>query len=339
MWQILLLIVKILGMLLLSLLALCLLLLSLVLFVPIRYSGKGSSFQQLQGKITVSWLLHLVHVSVSIRREQVIWILRVCGIPIKSNRGKAHKEGDKESNKSKKHSKEKRPKGTILLDGEDEISTEEALPLKEADGLQNVETHTLDKDLISSDQEPISLDKESIILKSPEQEEENPFTRENKEASDEKKARSVLEKIQNWFRQVAGKVKGFWEKLWRFKENLSSFIEWWRQEATQLAFTHCKEELWRFLKHIIPRSYNVDLRFGTGDPASTGQILGVLGILYPVTKGRLQVTPEFQEKVLQGVFVCKGRIHVFKLLAIAWRVYRDKNVREAYNTWKEKKAA
>lgn len=306
MWQILLLILKILGILLLSLLALCLLLLSLVLFVPVRYSGKGSSFQQLQGKITVSWLLHLVHVSVSIRKEQVIWKLRVCGIPIKSNRGKTHKEGDEESNKSKKHSKEKRSKGTILLNGEDEISTEDVIPLKETDRLQNDETHTLDKNLISSEEE---------------------------------KSRSVLGKLRNWFRQVADKIKSFWEKLWHFKENLRSFIEWWRQEATQLAFTHCKEELWRFLKHIIPRSYNVNLRFGTGDPASTGQVLGLLGILYPVTKGRLQVTPEFQEKVLQGVFFCKGRIHVFKLLAIAWRVYRDKNVREAYSTWKEKKAA
>lgn len=339
MWQILLLILKILGILLLSLLALCLLLLSLVLFVPVRYSGKGSSFQQLQGKITVSWLLHLVHVSVSIRKEQVIWKLRVCGIPIKSNRGRAHKEGNEEPNQSKKHSQEKRQKGSILLDGEDEISTEDAIPWKETERLQDEVTHTLDKNLNSSDKESIPLDKESVILKSPEQEEENPFTREKKEASDEEKSRSVLERFQDWFRQVAGKIKVFWKKLWHLKENLRSFVEWWRQEATQLALAHCKEEFWRFLKHIIPRSYNVDLRFGTGNPASTGQILGVLGILYPVTKGRLQVTPEFQEKVLQGVFSCKGRIHVFKLLAIAWRVYRDKNVREAYNTWKEKKAA
>lgn len=300
MCQILLLIVKILGILLLSLLALCLLLLILVLFVPVRYSGKGSSFHQMQGKITVSWLLHLVHVSVLLRKEKVLWKLRVCGIPIKSNGRRACKDGDQETIKYKKDPKGKRLNSTILLDGEDEISTEDAKS---------------------------------------EQEERNRFTEGRKEASDNEPPKSVLEIIQNKLQQIVAKIKEFWKKLRHLKESLSRFLEWWRQEATLLAFVHCKEELWRFLKQIRPRSYNVDLRFGTGDPASTGQIVGILGALYPVTKGRLQVTPEFQEKVFQGVFACKGRIQVYKLLAIAWRVYRDKNVREAYNTWKDKKAA
>lgn len=312
MLHILLLILKILGMLLLALLLLLVLVIALVMFIPVRYKGKGSYFEAVQVKATVSWLLHIVHFSVAYEGGDPKWKLRVFGIPIKSSEnGKSSSDIASGDNKNKSKSKEM--KGIVIAE-DDELELEES---------EN-RTSVIDT-MEEKDSRKKSIDEKGI-----------------EEISEEEK-QSIWEKIKAAFLKIKQKIKDLLEKLRVIKDKVSAIIEkirffwnWWNLETTKLAVSHCKEELWILLKHIAPRKYNVDLRFGTGDPASTGQILGAIGIIYPVTKGQLRITPEFQEKLIEGKFDLKGRIFVYKLLAIAWRVFWDKNIRDAYESWNRK---
>ena len=54
-------ILKTVGIVLLVLLAVLLLLLGLVLFVPVRYSGRGRYEEAPSAEVRVSWLLKLIH--------------------------------------------------------------------------------------------------------------------------------------------------------------------------------------------------------------------------------------------------------------------------------------
>ena len=62
------------------------------------------------------------------------------------------------------------------------------------------------------------------------------------------------------------------------------------------------------------------LHFGTGDPCSTGEILGILSFLYVAGRGELRIVPEFDEACLEGEIEIRGRITVFTLLWILYKV-------------------
>ena len=69
------------------------------------------------------------------------------------------------------------------------------------------------------------------------------------------------------------------------------------------------------------------LAFGTGDPASTGQLLGIIGVLYAKTGNFLDIRPNFMEKQLETDIEMKGRIQVFTLLLIALKVYFNQEIK------------
>ena len=75
-----LLILKLIGLLLLSVLALGLLILLLVLFVPVRYRGYGSYHKELRLTLRVNWLLHLVTFGVDMLPGQNSMYVRIFGI-------------------------------------------------------------------------------------------------------------------------------------------------------------------------------------------------------------------------------------------------------------------
>ena len=84
---------KIIGIVLLSLLGLFLVLLLIVLFVPVRYRIKGYYKDEFvcHGKIT--WLLHLVSVSIDYDKEAATAI-RIFGIDISSFLNKKEKNSE-----------------------------------------------------------------------------------------------------------------------------------------------------------------------------------------------------------------------------------------------------
>ena len=74
-------ILKLLGILILILLGLIILAVLLVLFVPVRYRGEGSYFEKVKGNMKISWLLHILSVTVRYEEEVVI-VIRLFGFQI-----------------------------------------------------------------------------------------------------------------------------------------------------------------------------------------------------------------------------------------------------------------
>ena len=126
-------ILKIIGILLLAVLGLFLLLFFSVWFVPVRYYGKGyKDADGYEGKITVSWLFHLIWFRGSYGSDRKEWKLsvRIFGIPLEKLKGILENRKKKKNKKSEKTtakvpvSQEEKPVKTSL---EEEKKTEETI--------------------------------------------------------------------------------------------------------------------------------------------------------------------------------------------------------------------
>ena len=108
--HILLLILKIIGIIVLSILGLAL----LILFFPITYVGKVNGNieeKKITGNIRAGWLFHLLHCRLWIENTEIHYNIRLLGIKIKSSEAKEKKKKEKKKKEKRKNqSEEQSPK-------------------------------------------------------------------------------------------------------------------------------------------------------------------------------------------------------------------------------------
>lgn len=106
-------ILKILGIILLVLLGLLLVIVFSVLFVPVRYrlEGEKSSpgWSEANGKVKVSWLLHLIHLRIQYQEKELDWECYLFGVPLKKA-GAAVREWKRKRRKKRYRSRKNREK-------------------------------------------------------------------------------------------------------------------------------------------------------------------------------------------------------------------------------------
>lgn len=85
MLQIILIILKFVGITAGILLALILAVALLILFVPVRYDLSGEKKEELAARGKVHWLFHIVTFQVIYEKEEVRQILRIFGVPVWKN--------------------------------------------------------------------------------------------------------------------------------------------------------------------------------------------------------------------------------------------------------------
>ena len=107
---------KILGIILLVLLGLLLVIVLSVLFVPVRYRLEGEKlspgWSEANGKVRVSWLLHLIHLRIQYREKELDWECYLFGVPLKKA-GAAVREWKKKRRKKKLQKQKERRKKAV----------------------------------------------------------------------------------------------------------------------------------------------------------------------------------------------------------------------------------
>ncbi len=61
-------------------------------------------------------------------------------------------------------------------------------------------------------------------------------------------------------------------------------------------------------QHIRPRKIK-KYPIWFENPANTGEVLGILGIIYPVLPRKLTIIPDFNQSVLEGSLEARGRVY------------------------------
>lgn len=137
------------------------------------------------------------------------------------------------------------------------------------------------------------------------------------------KKQSFLEKIKYTIRNICDKIKLLIEK----REKLEAFIT---NEIHRASWNRMVQEMVRFVKYIRPKKLVLNLHFGFEDPALTGKVLGGISMLYPFYAKHMNITPDFEQKVLEGDAFIKGTVRGMHALIIVWNLIFDKNIKTTY---------
>ncbi len=182
----------------------------------------------------------------------------------------------------------------------------------------------------------------------PENSSETDITEKNEVRSNEtgndrgaEKPRSVSEKEtkeekHSIFQKIQYKIKNIYVKIKKIFEDLGYYKDLFQEKENRLLFERCKHRIFKILKHIKPRVLKADIRFGTGEPDTTGYILAVYSMLLPLVDGQIEVTPDFEEKILEGRLYVRGRITAFNLLYNGVRIYFDEQLHVLLDKCKRK---
>lgn len=317
---------KCIGFLLLGLLGLILLVTLLGLLVPVRYRGKlrkrEAPEEVLFADGLVSWLNPLVRVRIRYTEKKLSYAVRLLGISVlNSEKPKKEKPERKRKEKKEKHAEDSAEKEDVAE--RPESGREE----------QIAESAQLPDVLPEESEEAVPVESAS--------EDSGDLQKEDTQKEDTKKE-SFFVKIKKFFEKVKafpGKLK---EKairlvknvklLWHKKEKVIQFLQdEFHKQALGTAWSTVKKAF----RHILPGKVKGHLEFGTGDPESTGKALGVLGILYAWYGKGITVVPDFYEKRIVADLTFKGRIRFGTLLVMFLSLIRDKQVKRFRKNWKK----
>ena len=336
MLQIIILLLKIIGILLLCVLGLILLLLLTTLLVPIRYRvaiEHGENLFYLKSR--VSWLLHVVHLNIS-HIEGILHIqARLFGFIVYDNQ-KPKKPKEKKSSEKKKVVREKAVKKSIgkktaknTTTRNQNIKNEQAAQTKH--GLTETPEASVEPSVpvieVKERSANQTIGKDSASSPSSEKERKSVFQKLKERVKD------IRIRIATFIREMKEKISRILTTISSYRNKLDLILCFLRDEINKQGMHITFSSLKRLLKHILPTKLRSKLIFGTGDPCSTGQALGVMSILYSFYGDRIRITPDFERSILEGQHFAKGRIRLVTVLIIVVKLIFDKKFKQLKNNF------
>ena len=299
MLHIILFILKLSGLLILILLGLVLLAAVLVLFVPVRYRAEGSYFKKVKGNMKISWLLHILSVTVRYE-EDVLIVVRLFGFPI---------------TRPKKMDEELKDAEEIMVQA---MEVKEPETVKEARQLgRDVKKTVLGE---SETRQPVLKD-----IKETEQIKKESWLQAMFRKI-KKKLIHILEKIKYLYKRICDTLRNMKEK----KDEIQAFLSnKENQKTAKLLYKQGK----RLVRHIFPVKGHGNVTFGFEDPGLTGQALMAASLLYPFFHKYWNLYPVFDRSVFTAEGTFRGRIRLGTVLIIGLRMLLDKNFRTLLKRW------
>ncbi|ROR29457.1 DUF2953 family protein [Mobilisporobacter senegalensis] len=349
-------ILKTIGIILISILGILLILALIVLFVPIRYQVEAKKYEDIQGYVKVHWILRILYFRLKYEKEKIQYQFRIFGFIIKDSHRpekiKSQKSKRVKKTKSKrKHSKEiKRSKKVAKIEkGENkhtalDIRNNEGLDIRENEEKSNVssENEEQNKNIQGNNEKTKSIRENDI------KDYQKKTNLENKKISIWEKLRSKVYNFYQKIKNIIAKIQTFFNrlKLKLIELNLTreSIIYRFHLIKTFLTDEINKagiKKIWLSIKkitrHIFPKRVEANIHFGTGDPCSTGQVLGVISLTYHLYQKSVKIIPDFNEEILEGHINAKGRIRLFTLAIICIKLLLDKNFKQLLKSYQELK--
>lgn len=311
--EVLLLILKIIGICLLVLLGIFLFLVLSILFVPVRYRirGKGAIPKPLEAEVVFSWFFHIIHGRVRYGEEGVGFKVRLFGIPLRLGPKKPKKEKKKKQKRKKGSAKTKNVKETEIEDSFELDSLRKTELIKETEPIEKTE----------------SIKETKLIAKTEDFGNTETFG-EHRNIFQRK-----ADKIKRIFRNLKEKLLQLKEKLFQLKEQLGNIKIILSEETNRNAVAALFREFKYSMKHYAPRKASGELQFGTDDPANTGQILGIVSLFPFWYRYKVSVMPDFESEGLyaKGELSIKGHIRSIHLLISGIRLIKNKDIRKLIN--------
>ena len=307
--HILLFLLKLIGIVLLVILGLIVLILAIVLLTPIRYRIGASKYQTIQAEGKVTWLFRLIEMVFKLdtgaeEGKRLHLSFRIAWLKLYDNQKPKEKRIKQKKTRKTKLKPESKQSEKVIQAAKPEQPEAKVQPIKTEQATE------------MKNEMPKAVHPEKIL-------------RLAKSA-----ANKILSLIRGVFSlicsilSIPSKIMDGLEKLENFftklREKKEAFLAFYNEAHNHQWFTAFWHRLKKLLLKILPRADRLYLHFGFEDPATTGQVLGGLSILYPICGEKMELCPEFNEEILEGEVKCHGRIRPVSLVIFAVKSFLNK---------------
>ena len=307
--HILLFLLKLIGIVLLVILGLIVLILAIILLTPIRYRIGASKYQTIQAEGKVTWLFRLIEMVFKLdtgaeEGKRLHLSFRIAWLKLYDNQKPKEKRIKQKKTRKTKSKPESEQLEKVIQSAKPEQPEAKVQPIKTEQATE------------MKNEMPKAVHPEKIL-------------RLAKNA-----ANKILSLIRGVFSlicsilSIPSKIMDGLEKLENFftklREKKEAFLAFYNEAHNHQWFTAFWHRLKKLLLKILPRADRLYLHFGFEDPATTGQVLGGLSILYPICGEKMELCPEFNEEILEGEVKCHGRIRPVSLVIFAVKSFLNK---------------
>ena len=308
-------ILKIIGIVLLVILGIMLFLLAVLLFVPVRYSVKGTVDNNITAEGKISWLCSILRYDFTFQEQELNGEIRIFGFRPRKKERVSEEEvvvpevkdeveevvSDLVSNTVEEDDSEGKISKSVIESDSDKISPEEAAGRREQNPEMDFHTGRQNRKSSGKNSRPSG---KNIFMRMWD------------------KIKSFMKKIKNFFIGIQKRLTSFKEFVVKVKEIVTD-------TKNQYAVRRLWEELLYLLKHFGFRKIHTELTFALADPALTGQVLGVLCMMPFLYQYDFHIFPDFESEsyYIRGSYDVKGRIQLIFLLVTAIRLLADKDIR------------
>ena len=293
--SILFLILKIIGILIL----IPIVLLLILLIFPICYQIEGDfDGKSPKAQVKVSWAVIFLRAK-AFYEEELNFGIRIFGIPIYDSRKEhwsvfgEHKEKDKKKHKKRSDSKKKQ---------KNKKNNKKRVEKKKS-------TYP------SEDVFDLTWDEKS----------EDKISESKIEKTTDKEKEFFGKRIVNFLKKCYNRCKNFITKIRKITNKMEMIGDLFEDEDIIEAVKRIKRYGVNGVKLLLPQKLNAKITFGFEDPYYTGKVLGWTAALIPIYGDHINITPDFEKRILKGELKIKGRIRRYKILYLLWKVYKDKD--------------
>lgn len=118
-------------------------------------------------------------------------------------------------------------------------------------------------------------------------------------------------------------------------DKIKKYLEIIKSDLFKRTFKRSKNKVKKIVKMILPRRFSVDGIIGFDDPSTTGSVLMVTSVLYPLIHKNIHICGDFENKVIDIKLKFKGHITLLILLITLGSLYFDKNIRKLIKLFRE----
>lgn len=352
MLHILLLILKIIGIILAVIIGLILLALLCILFVPLRYcikaDGKLGEDEPFRAEVKISWLLHIVNAAFSYPHAAYVKV-RIFIFTVMDTSKKEIAEASSAISKDDAFDDEEYENKledwqsieSMKCSGEKDGSLNTGNEETSGEDNRKEENLRADADKLAERLSEVFGEADSYKDLTIEEITEDSDAYTDVAYTDKETERAVFLFLKNLWRAIKNikyTICRMCDRIRKIISNIEYYVEVFQSDLFQAAFGVSKKQLMRIVRAVRPGKCRINLIAGTGDPASTGQILALYGMLYPFIGNNVFIQADFEEQRVEGDLYIKGKITIYRLLFAAFRVYSDKNIRQLIKMLKREDA-
>lgn len=336
--HILLFLLKLIGIVLLVILGLIVLVLAIVLLTPIRYRIGASKYQTIQAEGKVTWFFRLIEMVFKLdtgaeEGKRLHLSFRIAWLKLYDNQKPKEKRIKQKKTRKTKLKPESKQSQKVIQAAKPEQPEVKVQPIK------------IEQTAEMKNEMPKAVHPERISSENPGNESAAKHEEKLIEGSKESAAGKILRLTRSAANKILSLIRGVFslicsilsipskimdglEKLENFftklREKKEAFLAFYYEEHNHQWFAAFWHRLKKLLLKILPGADRLYLHFGFEDPATTGQVLGGLSILYPVCGEKMELYPEFNEEVLEGEVKFHGCIRLVTLVVFAAKSFLNK---------------